>query len=54
MVSKLISYKPKVFNYNQNVRYDNKYLLSFSQSSLEWAKELFEHYWKESTPVEDI
>ncbi|QLC49326.1 winged helix-turn-helix domain-containing protein [Methanolobus zinderi] len=42
--------------FNQNIRYDNKYLLSFSQSSLEWAKELFEHYCKESTPVpvEDI
>jgi len=35
-------------------RYDNKELMSYSSTALEWGKELFDHYLKGSTPITGI
>jgi predicted transcriptional regulator len=34
--------------------YDQKYVVAYSTSALEWAKELFEYYLKQSTRVTDL
>jgi predicted transcriptional regulator len=40
--------------FNKTGTYDHKYVFSDSPSALIWAKELFEHYFRESIPVTDI
>ncbi|WP_321418371.1 winged helix-turn-helix domain-containing protein [uncultured Methanomethylovorans sp.] len=35
-------------------KYDYKYMLSSNQGALEWGKELFEYYLKDSVPVTEI
>lgn len=37
----------------QNGEFDHKFVLSTNTKSLEWAKELFEYYLKDSTPIND-
>ncbi|MDW7732596.1 MAG: winged helix-turn-helix domain-containing protein [Methanolobus sp.] len=34
--------------------YDNKELISFSSTALEWGKDLFDHYLEDSTPIKEI
>jgi predicted transcriptional regulator len=46
------SFMMRVFN--KTGTYDHKYMSSDSPSALIWARELFEHYLKESIPVTDI
>jgi predicted transcriptional regulator len=40
--------------FNKTGTYDHKYVSSDSPSALIWAKELFEHYLRESIPVTEI
>jgi predicted transcriptional regulator len=37
-----------------NMEFDNKHILSCNPSTIDWGKDLFEHYLKDSTPVSEI
>jgi predicted transcriptional regulator len=37
-----------------NGEYDTKYILCNDKDALEWGKELFEYYLKDSTTITDI
>jgi predicted transcriptional regulator len=34
--------------------FDNKHIVSESPIAIDWAKELFDHYLKDSTPITEI
>ncbi|MCQ6963535.1 helix-turn-helix transcriptional regulator [Methanolobus chelungpuianus] len=40
--------------FSKDGRVDSKYVLCSTRDALEWGKELYEHYLKESAPVRDI
>jgi predicted transcriptional regulator len=37
-----------------NGDFDGKSLISYSTTALEWGKDLFDHYLKDSVPITDI
>jgi predicted transcriptional regulator len=40
--------------FKHDEKFDSKYLLCSGPEALEWGKELFDHYFKDSTPITEI